>query len=67
MLVPEIADKKKLKEKRNLLIPRSINFDLLNPKINLELINDFKRNYNFTSKDSILVTFARYEKITKNF
>ena len=40
---------------------------MLNPKINLELINDFKRNYNFTSTDSILGTFARYEKITTKF
>ena len=67
MLVPELANKKKLKEKRNILIPRSINFDLLNPKINVELINDFRRNYNFTAKDSILGTFARYEKITIQF
>ena len=67
MLVPELAEKNKLKEKRNILIPRSINFDLLNPKINFELINDFKRNYNITSKDSILGTFARYEKITTKF
>ena len=67
MLIPELATKKKLKEKRNILIPRSINFDLLNPKINVEIINDFRRKYNFTSKDSILGTFARYEKITVRY
>ena len=67
MLIPELADKEKLKEKRNIVVPRSINFDLLNPKINLELINDFKRKYNFTSKNSILGTFSRYEKITTKF
>lgn len=67
MLVPELANKKKLKEKRNILIPRSINFELLNPKINIELVNDFKRNYEFTSKNYILGTFARYDKITIQF
>ena len=67
MLIPEIASKKKLKEKRNILIPRSINFDLLNPKIDIEVINDFKKKYNFTNKNFILGTFARYEKISLQF
>ena len=67
MLIPELSNKKKLKEKRNILIPKSINFDLLNPKIDIEVINDFKNKYNFTNKNSILGTFARYEKITIKF
>ncbi len=67
MLVPELADKKKLKEKRNILIPRSINFDLLNPKIKKEVINNFKINNKFTCKNFILGTFARYDKITLDY
>ena len=67
LLVPELASKNKLKEERNILIPRSINFDLLNPKVNLKGLDDFKRNYKLTSRNFILGTFARYEKITIQF
>ena len=67
MLVPELATKKKLKEKRNILIPRSMNFDLLNPKINIDVLMILKKNINLQVKIMFWVLSQGMEKLPYNF
>ena len=67
MLIPELASKDKLKNKKNILIPRSIDFNLLNPPINEKIAEDFKRKNKIIKINYILGTFARFDKITIKF
>ena len=67
MLIPELVSKDKLKNKKNILIPRSIDYNLLNPPINEKIADDFRTKNKITKKNYILGTFARYDKITTKF
>ena len=67
LLVPELVDKKLLKNKKFVEVPRSLSFELLNPTVNLKLVENFKNN-NFIKKTNFVMgTFARYELISKTF
>jgi len=67
LLVPELFDKKDYKNKKYTEIPRSINFELLNPKVELGDINKFKTNQGIEKNNFVMGTFARYEKISLKF
>ena len=67
MLVPELFEQDKLHNKKNILIPRSIHFDLLNPVVNKQVALEFKRNNKITLNNYVLGTFARYDKIDSQF
>lgn len=67
MLVPELSNKDNLKYKKTILVPRSIDLDLLNPVIDKQAANDFKINNKISNKNYVLGTFARYDKICLDF
>ena len=67
MLVPELSNKDNLKYKKTILVPRSIDLDLLNPVIDKQAANDFKINNKISNKNYVLGTFARYDKINLDF
>ena len=67
LLVPELHDKKFVKDKKFVQIPKSLNFDLLNPEIKIEFITSFKDKNYIREGNFILGTFARYEKISEPF
>ena len=67
MLVPELVNEELLKSKKFTEIPRSINFELLSPNINLKLVESFKKNNFIENTDFVIGTFSRYDKISKLF
>ena len=67
MLMPELAHKDLMKNKKFIEIPKSLNFELLNPKINLKTLNEFKNKYFISKSDFVIGTFARYEKISVEY
>ena len=48
-------------------VPKSLNFELLNPKVNLKVLNQFKNKYLISSSDFVIGTFTRYEKISLEY
>ena len=67
LLVPELVNKNLMKNKKYVEIPKSLNFELLNPKINLKHLNEFKNKYFISKSDFVIGTFSRYEKISKEY
>ena len=67
LLVPELANEKLMKDKKFIEIPKSLNFELLNPKVNLKILNDFKNKYFISNSDFVIGTFSRYEKISSEY
>ena len=67
MLMPELAHKDLMKNKKFIEIPKSLNFELLNPKVNLKILNDFKNKYFISNSDFVIGTFSRYEKISSEY
>ena len=67
LLVPEIYSEKYFQKNRYVEVPKSLNFELINPSINLKLVKDFKKKYSILEKDFVMGTFSRYEKISEQF
>lgn len=67
LLVPEIVNEKLIKNEKFIEIPESINFDLLRPKVDVKIIEDFKNKYFIKKSDFVIGTFARYELISKSY
>ena len=67
LLVPEIVNEKLIKNKKFIKIPKSINYELLNPKMDVKILEDFKNKYLIKNSDFVIGTFARYELISELF
>lgn len=67
LLVPELVNEKLIKNKKFIEIPKSLNFELLNPKVNLKTINEFKNKHFISNSDFVIGTFSRYEKISVEY
>ena len=67
LLVPELVNKKLMQNRKFIEIPRSLNFELLNPNINLKVLNEFKNTHLISNSDFVIGTFARYEKISEEY
>ena len=67
LLVPELVNKKFIKNKKFVEIPTSLNFELLNPKVNPQDLNEFKNKYYISNSDFVIGTFSRYEKISVEY
>ena len=67
LLVPELVNEKLMKNKKFIEVPKSLNFELLNPKINLKVLNQFKNKYLISNSDFVIGTFSRYEKISLEY
>lgn len=64
LLSPTIANEKLMKNKKFIEVPASLSFELLNPKVNLKELNQFKKKYLISNSDFVIGTFTRYEKIS---
>ncbi|MDA9148534.1 glycosyltransferase [Alphaproteobacteria bacterium] len=67
LLVPELFNEDVFKSKKYIKVPQSLNIQLLNPKVDVSLINKYKKEYNIGPLDFVIGTFARYEKISVSF
>ena len=67
MLGPELVNEELLKSKKFIEVPKSINFELLSPNINLKLVENFKKEKLIEEADFVMGTFSRYEKISESF
>jgi len=67
LLVPELVNKKLLKTSKFIEVPRSLNFELINPNVNHKLVKRFKQEKLFLESDFVMGTFARYELISEAF
>ena len=67
LLVPELVNKNLMKNKKYVEIPKSLNFELLNPKINHKALNEFKNKHFISTSDFVIGTFSRYEKISEEY
>lgn len=67
LLVPELVNEKLIKNKKFIEVPKSLNFELLNPKVNLKVLNQFKKKYLISNSDFVIGTFSRYEKISLKY
>ena len=67
MLVPEIYNEEFLLKNKHVEVPKSLNYDLINPNINLRLVKDLKKKYFISKKNFVMGTFSRYEKISEEF
>lgn len=67
LLVPQLVNEKLIKNKKFVEIPTSLNFELLNPKVNPQDINEFKNKYFISNSDFVIGTFSRYEKISEEY
>ena len=66
-MVPELVNKILIKNKKFIEVPRSLNFELLNPKVNHEVLNKFKSRHFISKSDFVIGTFSRYEKISEEY
>jgi hypothetical protein len=67
LLTAELYDESLSKNDKFVEVPRSLNFELINPKIDTKLIKNFKRKYFMSETNFIMGTFSRYEKISEDF
>ena len=67
LLVPELVNEKLMKNKKFIEVPKSLNFELLNPKINPKVLNQFKNKHLISNSDFVIGTFSRYEKISLEY
>ena len=67
LLVPEIVNEKLIKNEKFVKIPNSLNFELLTPKVDIKILEDFKNKYFIKKSDFVIGTFARYELISKSY
>ncbi len=67
LLAAELYDENLSKNDKFVEIPKSLNFELLNPKKDVNLIKNFKRKYFISETNFIMGTFSRYEKISEDF
>lgn len=67
LLVPELVNEKLIKNKKFVEVPTSLNFELLNPKVNLKDLNEFKNKFFISNSDFVIGTFSRYEKISEEY
>ncbi len=67
LLIPELINKNLTKNKKFIEIPKSLNFELLNPKINPKDLNEFKNKHFISNSDFLIGTFSRYEKISAEY
>ncbi len=67
LLVPELVNKTLIKNQKFIEVPKSLNFELLNPKVNIEVLNKFKNKHFISKSDFVIGTFSRYEKISEEY
>ena len=67
LLVPEIVNEKLIKNEKFVKIPKSLIFELLTPKVDKKILEDFKNKYFIKKTDFLIGTFARYELISKSY
>ena len=67
LLIPELYDAKLSKTEKFVEVPKSLDFELINPNIDRKLIKNFKIKYFISETNFIMGTFSRYEKISEDF
>ena len=67
LLVPELLNENLLKTNKFVEVPKSLNFELINPDVNYKLVKNFKKEKLIEEADFVMGTFSRYEKISESF
>ena len=67
LLAAELYDEKFSTNNKFVKVPKSLNFELINPKTDTSLVQEFKRKHFILETNFVLGTFSRYEKISEDF
>jgi hypothetical protein len=67
LLAAELYDESLSKNDKFVEVPKSLNFELINPKIDNNIIKNFKRKHFIFETSFVMGTFSRYEKISEGF